>query len=82
VPAHCALNVKQFLASKLLMCVIQHPTYSPDLAPAEFFLFLKVKLALKGERFSDISNIQCRVTEQLKGVSLQDIQCPFEDLYK
>jgi len=28
------LNVKQFLASKLL-CVIQHPLYSPDLAPED-----------------------------------------------
>jgi hypothetical protein len=41
-----------------------------------------VKLALKGERFSDISDIQRGVTEQVKGVSLQDFQRAFEDLYK
>jgi hypothetical protein len=31
-----------------------------------------VKLVLKEERFSDISDIQCGVNELLKGVSLQD----------
>jgi hypothetical protein len=41
-----------------------------------------MKRALKGERFSDISDIQLGVTEQLKGISLQDFQCAFEDLYK
>jgi hypothetical protein len=47
-----------------------------------FFLFPNIKLALKGERFRDISDIQRGVTKQLKGVSSQDKQCPFEDLYK
>jgi hypothetical protein len=52
--------------------VIQHPPYLPDLAPADFFLFPKLKLALKGECFRDINDIQHGETEQLKGVSLQD----------
>jgi len=43
--------------------------------------FPKVKLALKGEHFSNISKM-CGVTEILKGVSLQDFQCAFKDLYK
>jgi hypothetical protein len=67
-PCHSALNVTQLLAFKLI-CVIQHPSYSPDFAPADSILFPKVKLFLKGERFS---NIQCGVTELLKGVSLHD----------
>jgi len=38
MPTHCALNVKQFLAS-ILICVIQHPPYLPDLAlTVSFFL--------------------------------------------
>jgi len=48
------------------------PPYSPDLAPADSILFPKLKLFLKGERFSDINDIQCAVTELLKWVSLQD----------
>jgi hypothetical protein len=72
--------VKKFLASKST-CVIQHPPYLPDLTPADFFLFLKVKLAL-GEHFSNISDIQRGVTKQLKGVSLQDFRGTFKDQYK
>lgn len=41
-----------------------------------------MKLTLKGERFSDISDIRLDVTELLKGVSLQDPQRAVEDLYK
>jgi hypothetical protein len=47
-----------------------------------FILFPKVKLALKGEHFSDVSDINRGVTEQLKAVALQDFQCAFEDVYK
>jgi hypothetical protein len=62
--------------------VIQHPPYLPDLASAYFSLFPKVKLALKAERFSNINDIQRGVTGKLKGVSLQDFQRAFDDLYK
>jgi hypothetical protein len=47
-----------------------------------FLLFPKVKLALKGERFSDISDIQIGMTKHLKGISLHDFQRALEDLYK
>jgi hypothetical protein len=41
-----------------------------------------MKLALKGEHFSYVSDIQSGLAEQLKGVSMQDFQHAFEDLYK
>jgi histone-lysine N-methyltransferase SETMAR len=31
---------------------LEHPTYSPDLAPSDFCLFPKLKLFLAGQRFS------------------------------
>jgi hypothetical protein len=31
---------------------LEHPLYSPDLAPSDFFLFPKLKLFLTGQRFS------------------------------
>jgi len=80
-PAHCTLNVKQFLASKSIW-VIQLPPYSPDLAPADFIPFPKVKLALKAQRFSDISEIQRGVTELLTRVPFEDFERAFEDMYK
>jgi len=81
MPAHCAVNVKQFLASKSI-CVIQHPPFSPDLALTICFIFLKVKLTFKGEHFSDSSDIQSGVTQLLKRASLHDFQHAFKDLYK
>jgi transposase len=35
-PAHMALSVREFLATKQIT-VLEHPTYSPDLAPIDFF---------------------------------------------
>jgi hypothetical protein len=45
-PAHTALSVREFLASKLIT-VLEHPAYSPSLAPNDFFLFPKIKGILK-----------------------------------
>ncbi|GFV60985.1 mariner Mos1 transposase [Trichonephila clavipes] len=45
-PAHSVLSVKRFLA-KHSIPVLEHPPYSPDLAPCDFYLFPKVKYALK-----------------------------------
>ena len=41
-PAHTALSVREFLATKQI-AVLEHPAYSPDLAPSDFFLFPKIK---------------------------------------
>jgi hypothetical protein len=37
---------------------LPHTPYSPDLAPCGFFLFLKMKLQLKGRRFDRVEEIQ------------------------
>jgi hypothetical protein len=41
-PAHTAGVVVRFVARKQVT-VLHHHSYSPDLAPADFFLFLKLK---------------------------------------
>ena len=47
-PVHSAAIVKDFIAAKKIK-TIAHPPYSPDLAPADFFLFPKVKNDLAGK---------------------------------
>ncbi|UYV68744.1 hypothetical protein LAZ67_6000635 [Cordylochernes scorpioides] len=42
-PRHSSLIVRRFLA-KNNVCVLNHPPYSPDLAPCDFYLFPKIKL--------------------------------------
>jgi transposase len=45
-PAHSSFLVRNFLA-KNETTVVPQSTYSPDLAPADFFLFPKLKSTLK-----------------------------------
>jgi transposase len=56
-PAHASLLIREFLA-KNESTVVPQPPYSPDLAPADFFLFLKLKSMLKGRRFESIEEIE------------------------
>jgi len=39
-----------------------HPPYSPDLAPSDFYLFLHLKSFLLGQRFLDDSEVKEAVT--------------------
>jgi hypothetical protein len=45
--------------------VLDHPPYPSHLAPADYFLFPKVKSHLKGRLFDSISDIQKAVTSAL-----------------
>jgi transposase len=49
-PAHTSLIIGEFLAKHKTALVPQSP-YSPDMAPVDCFLFLKLKSTLKGRRF-------------------------------
>jgi histone-lysine N-methyltransferase SETMAR len=46
-PVHTANNVTKFLAKKNIR-TLQHPPYSPDLAPADYCLFRRLKSDLAG----------------------------------
>lgn len=50
-PAHTAKMVKAAIQPTGL-AELNHPPYSPDLAPCDFFLFPELKKHLKGRRFS------------------------------
>jgi hypothetical protein len=56
-PCHRALLVRKFLANHN-MWLIPHLPYSPGLAPADFFLFPKMKMQLKGRHFHTVAEIQ------------------------
>jgi hypothetical protein len=72
-PAHNALSVRQFLPKKQVP-VLHHAPYSPDLAPRDFFLFLKLKHSLKGTHFQSIEDIQRKMTDLLKGFTQNDFE--------
>jgi len=76
-PAHRSFKVSQFLA-KNNMTVVPHPSYSPDLAPCEFFLFPKLKLRMKGRRFNTIEEIQEESQRVLDTIPKRDVQGYFQ----
>jgi len=48
--AHSALIVREFLARNSIT-VLEHPTYSPDLAPLRFFLVPQMQIGAAGAAF-------------------------------
>jgi hypothetical protein len=57
---------------------MDHPAYSPDLAPADFSLFLKLKSVLRGKRFSDVSDIKSSAQEVLTDIPVQEFKNCFQ----
>ena len=55
----------------------QHPVYSLDLAPSDFFLFPKIKEILKGRHFDD-DDIRNNTTAALKAIPQNQFQNCFE----
>lgn len=55
--AHMSLLVRKFLAKNNTVLIPQ-PSYSPDMAPCDFFLFLRMKKTMKGQRFATVEDIK------------------------
>ena len=80
-PAYSTIHVRQFLAQKMV-AVQDHPPYSPDLAPADFFLFPGLKAAIKCTRFADVIDIKDLVTAVLRSIPQEAIVGCFRKLYE
>jgi transposase len=76
-PAHTALLIRQFLA-KHETTVTPQPLYSPDLAPADFFIFPKLKMSLRGLRFESIDSIKENLLADLRSIPNEAFQKCFE----
>jgi len=64
---HSCVVVEEFLATKQIT-VLEHPAYSPDLTPSDFFLFPKIKEILIRRHFDDIYNIRNNTTAAPKAI--------------
>ena len=76
-PAHNAVPTQQFLSANKIP-VIQHPPYTPDLAPCDFFLFPKMKFKLKGRRFDTIEDIKAETQKVLDTLTEKTFQDAFQ----
>jgi len=70
-------SLREFLATKQIT-VLEHPAYSPDLAPIDFFLFTKIKEIMKGRHFDDVDDIRSNTTAVLKAIPQNQFQNCFE----
>ena len=68
---------EELLATKQIT-VLEHPAYSPVLAPSDFFLFPKIKERLKGRHFDDVDDIRSNTTAALKAIPHNHFQNCFE----
>ena len=68
---------EEFLATKQIT-VLENPAYSPDLAPSNLFLFLKIKEILKGKHFYNSDDIRSNITAALKTIPQNQFQNCFE----
>jgi len=79
--AHTSLLIRSYLA-KHQTSVMPHPPYSPDLAPADFFVFSKLKTTLKGRRFQTIEEIQENAIRELRTITESAFQEAFQQWKK
>ncbi|KAJ4428120.1 hypothetical protein ANN_24134 [Periplaneta americana] len=78
-PAHRAIIVKNFLARHNITA-LDHPPYSPDLSPPDYFLFPRPKSHLKGRRFN-AEVVIANAMRALRRVSQNGFQACFQELY-
>jgi len=79
--AHASLLIRSYL-TKHQTSAVPHPPYSPDLAPADVFLFPKLKTTLIGRRFQTIEEIQGNATRELRTIRESALQEEFQQWKK
>ena len=80
-PVQSAIRVCQFLAQKMLV-VLDRTSYFPDLAPEDFFLFPRLKAAIKCARFAGVNTIKDRVTAVPRSIPQEVFAYCFRKLYE
>ena len=79
--SHKCEVVKSFLASEKEK-VLNHPPYSPDLSPCDFFLFPRLKKMLSGNKYMSRSSLGSAIYQCLKQTPKEDYLSAFRDWLK
>jgi hypothetical protein len=72
-PAHLSVLLNDFL-TKNNVTKLEHPPYPPDLTPADFYPFPRLKSALKGRCFCDSTGSIQNVMEELQRLLQNNFQ--------
>ena len=79
--SHNCEVVKSFLASEKVE-VLNHPPYSPDLCPCDFFLFPRLKKMLSGNMYTSRSSLGSAIYQCLQQIPKEDYLSAFRDWVK
>ena len=79
--SHKCEVVKSFLASEK-MKVLNHPPYSPDLSPCDFFLFPRLKKMLSGNKYMSRISLGNAIYQCLQQIPKEDNLSAFRDWIK
>ena len=78
-PVHNSILVSDYL-TKMGIKTVPQPPYSPDLAPCDFWLFLKLKEKLRGCRYETIEEMKEAVTKVIDTLTQEDFHGAFQKL--
>ena len=70
-----------FSTQKVKRDILNHPPYSPDLAPSDFHLFLHLKKHLAGKKFDDDDEVQEEVMTWFKGLAADFYDSGIQELF-
>lgn len=76
-PAHTSRLAMETI-NNLDIQILPHPAYSPDLAPADFFLFPETKKLIKGRHFDNDDDLNNCVMGIFNSFSSKGFQHPFQ----
>ena len=79
--SHKCEVLKSFLASEKVK-VLNHPPYSPDLSPCDFFLFPRLKKMLSGNKYTSRSSLGSAIYQCLQQIPKEDYLSAFLRLGK
>ncbi len=70
-PSHTSIPTLALLGESYLD-MVNHPPYSPDLAPCDYFIFPRLKNDLRGQRFRTVADLQVAVRRTLRHIPAED----------
>ena len=79
--SHKCEAVKSFKASEKVK-ILNHPPYSSDLSPCDFFLFPRLKKMLSGNKYTSSSSLGSAIYQCLQQIPKEDYLSAFRDWVK
>ena len=72
-PIHKSRAVNLYLSERNIK-LLEHPAYSPDLAPCDFWLFPKTKQQLKTRKYKNIFELKMAFEEMIRKLEKKDFE--------